>query len=95
MRGIVIRLSIPKEIQNIPQGTCVSLVDFGVPATRARNSRKLLVLNIKEFRKTPASCSKLAFFKFIILTFCTLPIVVLHLILLSGNSVDRVNKAVS
>jgi hypothetical protein len=85
LHGMVIRLLIAEEVQNISQGACISLIDFGVLTARARNGRKLFVLDVKEFRKASASCSKLAFFVFIILTFWAFPILVLHVTLRSRH----------
>jgi hypothetical protein len=85
VHGTVVGLSISEEIQNIPQGACISFVDFGILATSTSDSREFLVLNIEEFSKPSTSCSKLAFFKLRVLTFRALPVGMLHLVPLSSG----------
>jgi len=75
----VIRTSIPEEIQDIPQSTCLGFVDLCVLAACARHGGELLALNIKKLCEKSTSCRKLIGFKILILTFWTFPFVVLHL----------------
>ena len=89
----VICSSIPKEIQNIPQSTCLGFVDLCVLAACARHGGEFLALNIHELCEKSTSCRKLISLKILILTFWTFPFAVLHFDFLSLDA-DNVSAQV-
>lgn len=79
--------SVPEEIQNIPQGTCLGLVDLRVFAACARHGGEFLALNIHELCEKAASCRELIRFKHPVPALWTFPLVVLHFDILSRTDV--------
>jgi len=70
---------IAKEVKNIFQGTGFCFIHLRVMALRAGNGGKLLILDIKEFRKESTGPGDLSGFKVGVTTLGTFPVAMLHI----------------
>lgn len=72
-------ISIAKEVQDVTNCTCFTLVHFCKTALIASNSSNFLILNIEELRKESAGTRNLSHIEFAVFTFWAFPVFMMHI----------------
>ena len=75
----ILPASVRKEIQNVAERRCLALVDFRITTAGARHGRELLVLDIEDLGKRPASSAEFVDFEITVTALGTTPVLVVHI----------------